>query len=189
MSRTRYQRFSKWVKDKSKSTPAQWIASIATGSSLASGVNYCIALINSRIESDDIKFGVNIANYALTASVFIAVMTMTRHEIYKSIDSSHRLGPKIKKLKEELETETTNLRNTYTQLSSLAKIMHKLAINNNLDGETMQRSYEINFMLDRETRALTIHEEQREEKSGDIRLEVITGPENNRPDRAPRAIL
>jgi hypothetical protein len=91
------QRFSLWVKEKSRSTPVQWIASIGTGASCAAGIHACFNLITSAMtphvsgmDEDNVQLGLLITNYTLAAITFIGGAVYLRNEIFNDV-ASHKV--------------------------------------------------------------------------------------------------
>ncbi len=72
-----------------RSTPVKWVASIASGAGLASGVHYCIAL------AEELAPWVRIANYAATAVIFIIGTAVTSAGFDLSITSMQKVKEKV----------------------------------------------------------------------------------------------
>lgn len=142
MSNSRYQRLTEWIQRKSHSTPAQWLASIATGCGMAYTSHFFIGLVLPDA-STSIGTILMVANEITAAVIFLLATKISREEIYKNVKSHPKLDANVAALHTQLASTREKILRSRKHLSSMADILKKITVNSTLDERTTR---EINLL-------------------------------------------
>lgn len=131
MTTSRWDRYKQWAIEKSRSTTARRIASVAFGGSVASGFYTLVDITISIFPAGAWIKGAKIANGIFTGIAFAITTTLTLRRISLSEDSLPAIQKKMTALENRIiviEKEATNSKDILGLLSTQGRALDRIAI-------------------------------------------------------------